>query len=70
MSISSVSVTDFLAQAYSAIESSRLQADIAVSVLKSIQSGQQKQASALVEMIRESSSFSLEGAGHMINRLA
>lgn len=52
------------------MESLRLQADIAVSVLKSIQSGQQQQASALVEMIQQTSTFSLEGTGRLIDRLA
>ncbi len=69
MEITGVSLTDLLASQYAAMASSNLQTQIAVSVLKIIQESQQQAANQLVEMIRQSTTLSLEGAGRLVDRL-
>ncbi len=69
MEITGVSLTDLLASQYAAMASSNLQTQIAVSVLKNIQESQQQAANQLVEMIRQSTTLSLEGAGRLVDRL-
>lgn len=67
MNVSGVSMTDVLAQTYSALSSSRLQAQIGVAVLKQIQNNQQQQANAVVQMIEQSAAIRLDPAAQRID---
>ncbi len=69
MNVSGVSMVDSLAQSFTEMSVSRIQQQIAVSVMKEIQDSQQEQAAAILKMMQQPSP-SLTGTGQLIDRFA